>query len=280
MSDAQRFRSRSLLERLADVVPRGGPFAAARRRLKPWFERRMASAGEALRCELPGGEVVRIDPAFRHITWNPVEVEAFRAAVGPGDVVIEAGANVGAYTVLFGKWVGDAGRVIAFEPDPAASEGLRRHVALNGLDRVVTVVEAAVTDGSRQRVRFATFGSSGISRVADDAAPAAAGLREVDAISLDSYCETYGVTPAVIKIDVEGAELGVLRGGRKAIAGPGAAPAVFVEMHPSLWPGFGVAPAEIRAECDRLGREIEFLTGEAGDPLAIEGICMRLRPRA
>ena len=146
-----------------------------------------------------------------------------------------------------------------------AGVGLRRHVALNGLDRVVTVVEAAVTDGSRPRVRFATFGSSGISRVADEAAPAAASLREVDAISLDGCCDAHGVMPAMIKIDVEGAELGVLRGGRKAIAGPGAAPAVFVEMHPSLWPGFGISPADIRAECDRLGREIELPVSAESD---------------
>ena len=50
-------------------------------------------------------------PAFRHITWNPDEYTAFRASVRAGDVVLEAGANVGAYTMLFAQWAGPAGRV-------------------------------------------------------------------------------------------------------------------------------------------------------------------------
>jgi FkbM family methyltransferase len=281
MSDAQQFRTRSLLERLADAVPRGGPFAGVRRRLKPWFERRMAASGGGLLCELPGGETIRIDSAYRHITWNPIELEAFRAAVRPGDVVIEAGANVGAYTVAFGKWVGTTGRVIAFEPDPTACAGLRRHVALNNLEPVVTVVPAAMTDGAQPTVKFAIFGASGISRVADGGASGSASVRDVEAVSLDGYCAAHGLAPAVVKVDVEGAELGVLRGGRRVLAATASARTqLFVEMHPALWPAIGVSAADIRTECERLGREIEPLAGVAGDPLAAEGICLRLRPRA
>jgi FkbM family methyltransferase len=281
MSDAQQFRTRSLLERLADAVPRGGAFAGVRQRLKPWFERRMAASGDGLRCELPGGETIRIDPAYRHITWNPIELEAFRAAVRPGDVVIEAGANVGAYTVAFGKWVGPAGRVVAFEPDPAACAGLRCHVALNDLESIVTVVPAAMTDGAQPTVKFATFGTSGISRVADGGAAGSAAVRDVAAVSLDGYCAANGLAPALVKVDVEGAELGVLRGGRRVLAASAAPPAqLFVEMHPALWPALGVTAADITTECERLGREIELLAGAVGDPLAAEGICLRLRPRA
>ncbi len=97
------------LERIAAALPPGGRFAAVRRRLKPLFARWLASRRRAA-LELPGGEVYSIDPAFRHITWNPIEHEAFRAAVRPGDVVLEAGANVGAYTLLFGNgWEPPAG---------------------------------------------------------------------------------------------------------------------------------------------------------------------------
>ena len=73
-----------------------------------------------------------VAPEFRHLTWNPEEYTAFRAAVRPGGVVLEAGANVGAYTMLFAQWVGPAGRVFAFEPDP---DGVCRSAAAHRAQR-------------------------------------------------------------------------------------------------------------------------------------------------
>ncbi len=82
------------------------------------------------------------------MTWNRDEYNAFRGAVRTGDVVLEAGANVGAYTMLFAQWAGASGRVFAFEPDPVAYAGLQKHIALNGMIDRVTPVAAAV--GRRQ----------------------------------------------------------------------------------------------------------------------------------
>ena len=83
----------------------------------------------------------------------------------------------------------------------------------------MTVVPAAMTDGAQPTVKFAIFGASGISRVADGGASGSASVRDVEeAVSLDDYCAAHGIAPAVVKVDVEGAELGVLRGGRRVIA--------------------------------------------------------------
>ena len=159
------FRDRTLSERIAAALPSGGRFGALRRRLKPLFAKWLAPGGGGLRSVLPGGEVVLVAPEFRHITWNPEEYTAFRAAVRPGDVVLEAGANVGAYTMLFAQWVGAAGRVFAFEPDPIAYAGLQKHIALNAVADRVTPVAAAVADGSAAILRLAIGESSGISRL-------------------------------------------------------------------------------------------------------------------
>src|SRR5690349_9663645 len=61
----------------------------------------LASRGRGFECVLPGGEVVRVAPAFRHVTWNRDEYDAFKAAVRPGASVLDVGANVGAYSLLF-----------------------------------------------------------------------------------------------------------------------------------------------------------------------------------
>jgi FkbM family methyltransferase len=64
-----------------------------------------------------------------------------------GMVAIDVGANFGYYTVLLGALVGEGGHVLAIEPAPAAAEMLRRSVALNGFERVTTVIEAAAGSG-------------------------------------------------------------------------------------------------------------------------------------
>jgi FkbM family methyltransferase len=199
---AYRFRQRTISELVADALPAHGLFGALRRRFAPVFHRVLASRAAHLRCCLPHGESVSIAPEWRHITWNPEEYEAFRRAVRPGWTVIDAGANVGAYSMLFALWAGSEGAVYAFEPDPAAYEGLCRHIALNGLSGRVHPFPVALTDGADGRVALARHGSSGLSRLA----PRSARTIDVDAVSVDDFCRSRGISPDLIKIDVEGAE--------------------------------------------------------------------------
>ncbi len=276
-SPGDSYRTKSLSERIAAALPSGGGFGAVRRRLRPFFARWLAPGRGGLRSELPGGEVVLVAAAFRHITWNPEEYTAFRAAVTSGDVVLEAGANVGAYTVLFAQWTGAAGRVFAFEPDPIAYAGLQQHIALNAVaDRVIPVA-AAVADGRDATVRLALGESSGISRLLQPGDAPGPNTREVRAISIDQFCAEHRLAPRVIKIDVEGAELAVLRGARATIAAAGAGLQLFVEMHPHLWTEPRIAD-DVRRECEAQGLVAQRLDGSRKDIWQTEGVCLRLRP--
>ena len=271
------YRTKSLSERVAASLPSGGAFAAVRRRLKPLFARWLGAGGMGLRSVLPGGEVVLVAPEFRHLTWNPDEYTAFRAAVRPGGVVLEAGANVGAYTMLFAQWVGPAGRVFAFEPDPGAYAGLQQHIARNAVADRVTAVAAAVADGSAPTLQLALGESSGISHLLPPGETHLA-TREVSVVSIDQFCGDRGLTPQVIKIDVEGAELAVLRGARSTVAAAGPGLQLFVEMHPHLWTALGISVDEVRRECEAQNLVAERLDGSRGTDLwQTEGVCLRLR---
>jgi FkbM family methyltransferase len=273
----ESFRSRSLSERVAGALPSSGGFLTVRRWLKPVFARWLSPAGGGLRSVLPNGEEVFVSPAFRHMTWNRVEYDAFRAAVKPGDIVLEAGANVGAYTILFAKWAGPSGRVFAFEPDPAAYEGLQSHIRLNGVAHLVTIEGSAIADGTKSRLRFELGQSSGVSRIVRGTQHTY-GLRDVEATSIDRYCAAHGIVPRAIKIDVEGAELQALQGARRTIAAAGAGLQLFVEMHPHLWPTLGITANDVRSECAAQGLIVEALDHVADDVWQIEGVCLRLRP--
>jgi FkbM family methyltransferase len=270
------FRTRSFSERVAGALPSGGRLGTVRRWLRPLLAKWLAPGGGGLRSVLPHGEAILVSPSFRHVTWNREEYAAFRAAVRPGDIVLEAGANVGAYTMLFAQWVGRSGHVYAFEPDPAAHAGLQAHIALNRVGDRVTAVAAAIADGREPRLRFAIGPSSGISRVVRNGV--SEGTCEVEATSIDRFCAERGITPRIIKVDVEGAELAALQGARATIAAAGADLQLFVEMHPQLWPELGISPGDLRRECDAQGLAIATVDGRRDGLWDTEGICLRLRP--
>ena len=275
---AHSFRTKTFAERIAASVPSGGAFDRVRRLVKPLFQQLLGRRRGGLRSVLPGGEVLKVSPAFRHLTWNCDEYEAFRAAVRPGDVVLEAGSNVGAYTMLFACWTGDGGHVFAFEPDPMAYRGLQRHLSLNGLADRVTAVAAAIADENTSHLRFALFESSGISRMAREREEPGTTIADVPAWSIDRFCAARGIAPTVMKIDVEGAELAALRGARATIAAAGPRLQLFVEMHPQLWPGFGITVEDLERECRGQGLVAERLDGGTKDLWTREGVCLRLRP--
>ncbi len=266
----EHFRTASWLERAASRL--GGGSRPAPRLLKRAHEFVLDHLpGDHLVSTLPGGERVRVSARHRQLSWNPEEYRAFRKAVRPGSIVFDVGANVGAYTVLFAAWAGPAGRVFAFEPAPAALAGLRQHVALNGLADRVEIVPAAASHGVGT-ARFQIDGASGSNALAPLAASGA--TIDVDTISLDAFCDRRALRPDVVKIDVEGAELDVLKGGRRVLSSSELQ--VFLELHPSVWASRGVTPDAIREELAGQRLVPEPLEGSI-DIWRHEGISVRLR---
>lgn len=247
-----------------------------RRVLRTVFRKALAwSNSGGLTSRLPHGEVVRVAPEFRFVTWNPVEYEAFRQVLRPGDVAFDIGANVGAYTVLFAQWVGVAGQVHAFEPAPDAFRGLRRHLELNHLGEIVVVHRVAVSDQIGE-ASFVGTGSDGTNHLLSRSESEVRVIR-VPTTTVDAVCAESGACPRLLKIDVEGAELAVLRGARHTIARMDRDAGIFVEMHPTAWRLQGLTADDIRAELATQNLRAVALR-ETAEPWAVEGECMRLVP--
>jgi FkbM family methyltransferase len=272
IAEGHAYRRRSPLEAVGAAVARLVPQGGVRRGLRSLYHAVLGGRG-GIASTLPGGETVRVLPEYRFIGWNPVEYAAFRAAAAPGGVALDVGANVGAYALLFGTWMRPGGRVYAFEPSPGAYDGLRRHVALNGLADVVRPVRAAVSD-AEGRAALAGADQQGTSRLAH---PDEGATEMVETMTIDGFCAREGIVPTLIKIDVEGWELEALRGARETIARGGDGLALFVEMHPTVWRERGLSADDVRAELDRQGLRAVPLR-EVADPWALEGECLRLEP--
>jgi FkbM family methyltransferase len=272
------FRRRPLIERLARRASAAGVFAGT---LRPPLRRlyhvalHVRTLGRGLKSVLPEGEVVRVLPEYAHVSWNPDEYRAFRRVVRSGAVALDIGANVGSYALLLGQWVGTSGSVFAFEPAPGPFAGLVRHIALNGLTATVHPIHAAVgRAGSEARMVLAS--SSGESRLAaphEDEPTIPVALTSVDA-----FCGARKISPAFMKIDAEGAELAVLQGARETIRRGRGRMAIFVEMHPSIWPRLRITKEDIIAELTTQGLEALSLVPGVG-VWSAEGVCAVLRSR-
>ena len=277
---AGHYRQVSVVERLGRALAAIPMNAAVRARLKRWYLAALTAqnGGKGLSAILPGGETIRVLPEHAHLGWNPDEYLAFRQAIRPGATALDVGANAGAYALLLGQWVGQHGAVYAFEPAPDTFDGLVRHVTLNALDNVVHAERMAVGGTTAAAASLLVSNAPGESRLAR-ASETTQNTVDVPVTTIDDFCAANGLTPSFIKIDVEGAELDVLRGARATIRRCRTDLALFVELHPRVWPSFGLTRADIAGELAWQSLEaVSLLPGQ--DPWAVEGICVRLVPCA
>lgn len=158
---------------------------------------------------------------------------AVRFLLRPGDAAAEVGANVGTETIGLADAVGKAGRVYAFEPVPANAELLRGVVRQAGLSQV-EVVQAAVSDtaGTLTFAAPADERETGSGHLATGGDPG----YQVECVTLDGFLAGKP-PPRLILIDVEGAEVGVLKGAAGTLKAH--RPAVIVEAGVTQLKRFG-----------------------------------------
>jgi FkbM family methyltransferase len=153
--------------------------------------------------------------------YEPATLIALRQFAVEGAVMIDAGANAGWITLACSAWVGAAGRVMAFEPSRREYERLAEHVRLNGLTNVETYPAALGASPGVGELRVADGQYSGLNTLGDRLAydgVAVARIEPVEVDTIDAFAARRGLTRLdVMKLDVEGAELDVLRGAAETI---------------------------------------------------------------
>jgi len=170
-------------------------------------------------------------------TYEPEQTRAFQEALRPGAVVYDVGAHYGYYSLLASQVAGASARVLALEPSPNNLRVLRQHVELNRATNI-TILETAVSDHEGE-AQFDNRAGSGVGHLSPE------GPLKVRLTTLDALAREFAA-PQVLKIDVEGAEEAVLRGGQSMLTG--ARPTIFLSTH-------GPALAET---CARMLREIGY----------------------
>lgn len=161
---------------------------------------------------------LRFRPGFNE------ETRCYLRLVRQGSCVVDVGANYGHYTVLFSQLAGRKGRVFAFEPVPKSVKELRRRLASEMVYDNVVVSELAVTETSGLELSIGIpnndYGQASLTSHSHGSWGEGDRIEHVlcHTVTLDEYAAVNGLRRVdFIKIDVEGAELLVLRGAEQTL---------------------------------------------------------------
>jgi len=226
--------------------------------------------------------------------WFEDEIRFVRRVLQPGQKAIDIGANYGVYTLTMARIVGPAGRVWAFEPATSTARLLAESIAANGFGQVA--LERSAVAGACGTGRLALNANAEINALVDS--QSAADGEAVPLVTLDSSLQQFTWRSIdFLKIDAEGAESEILKGGRRFFAE--LSPLVLYEARIEerlrlelvaefaalgyesyrLVPGLGLlVPFDPRASADGFLLNLFCCKPERADGLAARGLLLRSPP--
>ena len=184
--------------------------------------------------------------------YETAQIDAFFSLVSPGDLIFDAGANLGIFSLLASK---HGAFVVAFEPSLDICKRFNTNIQLNRAGGTVRAVNSAVSNKCSTVLFFeARYGNQGVGRMfsCGDTGKSV-GKYRVPADTLDNFAQQYG-PPQLIKIDIEGAEWLALKGAKRLMSLE-KAPKFFIEFHPQEMEHIGCSVEE----CVKLFQESGYL---------------------
>jgi FkbM family methyltransferase len=178
-----------------------------------------------IHVSLPDGSRMSLDPrsrteagAFYSGVYDRDDIDFFKCCLSDNPVTLDIGANVGLISIPLSLHSKPRGQLIAFEPVAANARALRENIELNGLGQMVEICECALGN-EKGTLRIGRETATGASTDNAYTEASATGLSRslewtsVPVKRLDDVIESFSPTQIdLIKMDVEGAELDVLRG--------------------------------------------------------------------
>ncbi|QIO24127.1 FkbM family methyltransferase [Haloarcula sp. JP-L23] len=252
--------------------------------LRDAFERvERAVVGDTKPIRIAGSVVSfkRLDEGVTFTDYTQKErrvIKDILATCTPETTFFDIGANYGMYTCLVADVAG-SDNVVAFEPHAGNTTLIRENLSINDLQ--ATVVHAAVGD-SDGTVDFAlqteTAGATHNMALPDGPAATTSTMDtvvEVEMTTLDSYVEEESCpVPEIVKIDVEGAEYGVIDGARETLEHDDCR-LVYCEVHPRHLPDYGHDADAVESALVDLGFEVEVVHKERQQDKSDEAYFLR-----
>lgn len=228
---------------------------------RPFYTKALTKvASGGLERNINGTDLILLAPelyTFSEI-YEPEVWSHIMTSIRPGDIVADVGAYLGLYAIAMSKRAGLQGTVYAFEPDLQSVTWLRRNIRLNRLDDSIKVFPTVVAD----EIGIVEFVGGRGSESHVLGASSKEGKHPVDAVTLDMIFANSRLD--ILKIDVEGYEEAVLRGGRNLLTDTDRAPRViYIEVHPFAWSAFHFSSESLLELLASFGYTVHDLQGNS-----------------
>ena len=210
--------------------------------------------------------------------WEPSITSYVRSKLKPGDVFIDIGANIGYYSLLASRCVGQSGRVFAFEASPSIYALLQKNLAANNAGNVIAR-NVAVSDRECEIPIFLNRAENiGASTTLQSVADSIGARQEaiVDGYPLSSLIDLAVLrTARFIKIDVEGAEWPIVNGMRDVVSELSDDTEILIEVNSSSAESLGGTAKDLL----RVFTDAGFLPFEISNSYEIGSYVRRMSPR-
>ena len=175
--------------------------------------------------------------------YGELDTKIIREEIHEGDIVIDVGANIGYYTLIFAQLVGSSGKVFAFEPEPKNFEILKKNIEINNYQNIVAEQKIVSDKSGIVKLFIAEHGIVG-HRINQE--KSSQKFIEVESIILDNYIKKLNLDNKInfIKIDVEGSEPKVLEGTKEIIQKSNQLK-IFTEFNREVVKEYGIEPKEM-----------------------------------
>lgn len=242
-------------------------------------------AHKGIPVDIGGYGYFRIHPklvfgAYNYEEWGTAHNAGFQQwieACRGKRVVVDVGAHIGLYALPASKVLAPEGQLFAFEPADTNQQYLLRHLGYNKIVNI-EVVPDLLGDQDSKIDFFEDTEVNGTNTIAHESIAKkdfARRFRKMQKrqIRLDDFCTKRSIVPEVIKIDVEGAELGVLNGAREILAS--AHPLIFLSVHPVHLKHLGSSVEELYELICDLGYGVYTVDGKKVNALGKEEYILR-----
>lgn len=263
-SPAYRFTDLALRALLRTI-----PVTESSQKLALWWGYRYRPAPRVVR--LRSAQKIRVDPAdylqlliYYTGTFEEPCLRVLRRILQPGGAFMDAGANIGLFTLNASRAVGATGRVLSFEPAPPNIEAVRTNLQINGIHNVGLVTCGLGDAECDLPLGLPEGGNRGMFAVGVAAGPQTFTIR---IRRMDDVVREQGLDRLdLIKMDIEGSEHAALSGGLETLKR--FHPAILIELNDAALRARGSSAAGVRGLLEGLGYRGWLISRRGLQPLS------------
>lgn len=208
--------------------------------------------------------------------YEPETLQFISETLEEGDCFIDVGTHVGFFSLIASKLVGENGQVVSFEPEISNFMHLQRHIAINSMGNILPINAAVGPQNEDVEFYFNSDNDGGHALWNVGRHPQCQKtrhdriIRQTRMITLDCLFNEMNIDSCkLIKIDTEGAELGVLKGATESVE-RGCAPIIICEVNRFGMYQMGTSEKELRSFMYGLGYESYLMTDKSPGVLKLE----------